>query len=65
MGSEAQHTFVSKVGKFGYRHLRMHKQICQLVLGEDSGTSSLDSYLRWDDVSAVKLVELLYQIEKA
>jgi len=23
MGSEAQHTFVSKVGKFGYRHLRI------------------------------------------
>lgn len=42
-----------------------HQGICQRVLGKDSGTSSLDSYLRWDNVSAEKLVELLYQIEIA
>lgn len=42
-----------------------HQAICQRVLGGDSGTSSLDSYLRWDNVSAVDLVELLYQIEIA
>jgi hypothetical protein len=35
------------------------------ALGQDSGTSSLSSYLRWDDVSAVDLVELLYAIETA
>lgn len=37
-----------------------HQIICRTVLGKDSGTSSLDSYLRWGDVSAVNLVELLY-----
>lgn len=42
-----------------------HQAICQRVLGRDSGTSSLASYLRWDDVNAVDLVELLYAIEKA
>ncbi|QQE91098.1 hypothetical protein [Azotobacter chroococcum] len=42
-----------------------HQSICQSVLGADSGTSSLDSYLRWDNVNATDLVELLYQIEKA
>jgi hypothetical protein len=42
-----------------------HQAICQRVLGQDSGTSSLSSYLRWDDVSAVDLVELLYAIETA
>lgn len=42
-----------------------HQSICQKVLGRDSGTSSLASYLRWDDVGAVALVELLYAIETA
>lgn len=42
-----------------------YQKICQRVLGKDSGTSSLESYLRWDDVRADKLVELLYQIEIA
>lgn len=42
-----------------------HQAICQKVLGKDSGTSSLASYLRWDDVSAVALVDLLYAIETA
>lgn len=42
-----------------------HQAICQNVLGRDSGTSSLASYLRWDDVGAVALVELLYAIEAA
>ena len=41
-----------------------HQAICQKVLGRDSGTSSLLHYLRWDDVGAVALVELLYAIEK-
>jgi hypothetical protein len=40
-----------------------HPAICQTVLGRDSGTRSLASYLRWDDVCAVALVELLYAIE--
>lgn len=35
------------------------------VLGPDSGTSSLESYLRWDNVSAFEIVELLYKIEIA
>ncbi len=42
-----------------------HQAICQRVLGKDSGTSSLASYLRWDDVKAVALVDLLYAIETA
>ncbi|MDK9363076.1 MULTISPECIES: hypothetical protein [Lelliottia] len=42
-----------------------HQAICQKILGRDSGTSSLASYLRWDDVGAVALVELLYAIESA
>ncbi|WP_318367224.1 hypothetical protein [Enterobacter sp.] len=42
-----------------------HQAICQRVLGKDSGNSSLSSYLRWDNVSAVALVELLYAIETA
>ena len=42
-----------------------HQSICQKVLGKDSGNSSLDSYLRWDNVSTIDLVELLYQIEQA
>ena len=42
-----------------------HQAICHRVLGRDSGTSSLESYLRWDDVKAVDLVELLYAIETA
>ncbi|EOL8988233.1 hypothetical protein [Cronobacter dublinensis] len=47
---------------FGFRD---HQTICQRVLGKDLGTSSLDSYLRWDDVSATALVDLLYAIETA
>lgn len=42
-----------------------HQANCQKVLGKDSGTSSLASYLRWDDVGAVALVDLLYAIETA
>ena len=42
-----------------------HQAICLKVLGKDSGTSSLASYLRWDDVGAVALVDLLYAIETA
>ena len=42
-----------------------HQAICQKVLGKDSGTSSLASYLRWDDVGAVALVDLLYALETA
>ena len=57
--------FCQQSGKVWVSASADHKQICQQVLRDDSGTSSLDSYLRWDNVSAVKLVELLYQIEKA
>lgn len=42
-----------------------HQAICQKVLGRESGTSSLPYYWRWDDVSAVDLVEVLYTIEIA
>lgn len=40
-----------------------HQAICQRVLGPDSGTSSLASYLQWEDVSASSIVDLLYAIE--
>jgi hypothetical protein len=42
-----------------------HQAVCQRVLGQDSGTSSLASYLRWDNVKATDFVELLYHIEEA
>lgn len=42
-----------------------HQAICQKVLGRESGTNSLPYYWRWDDVSAVDLVEVLYAIEIA
>lgn len=42
-----------------------YQAICQRVLGPDSGTSTLDSYLQWDNVSALLIVELLYAIEIA
>ncbi len=42
-----------------------HQAICQKVLGSDSENSSLESYIRWDNVQSTDLVELLYQIETA
>lgn len=40
-----------------------HQSICRKVLGQPTGKSSLESYLRWDDIQSTDLVELLYQIE--
>ena len=40
-----------------------HQAICKRVLGPETGESSLESYMRWDDVQSVDLVEILYQIE--
>jgi hypothetical protein len=57
--------FCQQSGKVWVSASRDHQSICKKVLGKDSGTSSLDSYLRWDDVRSVDLVELLYQIECA
>lgn len=42
-----------------------HQAICKRVLGPDSGTSSLASYLQWDNVSAYSIADLLYAIETA
>jgi hypothetical protein len=42
-----------------------HQAVCKKVLSNDSGNSSLVSYHRWDDVSSIDLVELLYQLEQA
>jgi len=42
-----------------------HQVICKKVLGIPTGKSTLDSYIRWDNVQATNIVELLYQIEKA
>lgn len=42
-----------------------HQVICKRVLGPPTGKASLESYLRWDDVQSVDLVEVLYQIENA
>ncbi|HHH0298239.1 TPA: hypothetical protein ACPZMQ_004502 [Yersinia enterocolitica] len=43
-----------------------HQSICHAVLGDDNGIhAGLDSYLRWDDVKATKLVDLLFAIEKS
>ncbi len=57
--------FCQQSGKVWVSASQDHQAICQNVLGQDSGTSSLSSYLRWDDVKSVDLVELLYQIEKS
>jgi len=40
-----------------------HQKICEKVLGVATGSSSLESYLRWDDVQSTDLVELLYQLD--
>lgn len=37
-----------------------YQAMCRSVLGEDAGNSSLASYLRWDNVSAFLIVELIY-----
>lgn len=42
-----------------------HQAICKKVLGPATGDSSLESYLRWDNVQSTDLVELLFQIESA
>ncbi|KMV31830.1 hypothetical protein AB733_03425 [Photobacterium swingsii] len=55
--------FCQQGGKVWVSASADHQAICFKVLGKDSGTSSLESYLRWDDVSSVDLVELLFQIE--
>lgn len=39
-----------------------HQSICKNVLGTDSGTNSLSSYLRWDDVDSTSIVELIFRI---
>ncbi|WP_341509557.1 hypothetical protein WAX88_20920 (plasmid) [Photobacterium damselae subsp. damselae] len=52
--------FCQQGGKVWVSASADHQFICQTVLGPDSGTSSLDSYLRWDNVSSVNIVELLY-----
>ncbi len=56
--------FCQQSGKVWVSASADHQIICRAVLGKDSGTSSLDSYLRWDDVSAVNLVELLHRLEQ-
>lgn len=39
-----------------------HQSICQQVLGSPTGNSSLESYIRWDNVKSTDLVELLFQL---
>ncbi len=57
--------FCQQSGKVWVSASLDHQPICKRVLGKDSGTSSLDSYLRWDDVKSTDLVELLYELERA
>lgn len=74
------HTFRKRIQRSGLKgsiYLEQHSNrvsasasadyqaICQRVLGPDSGTSSLASYLQWRDVSAVSIVHLLHAIETA
>lgn len=39
-----------------------HQPLCQKVLGEPNAVHSLESYLRWNDVSADRIVELVYRL---
>jgi hypothetical protein len=40
-----------------------HQPICQSVLGPSDKPHSLESYIMWGDVSATKIVDVIYQIE--
>jgi len=40
-----------------------HQSIVRSVLGPPTGKASLESYLRWDNVKSIDLVEVFYQIE--
>lgn len=41
-----------------------HQAICRRVLGPEAGIhAGLDSYIRWDDVSASDVVNILFAIE--
>ena len=54
-----------KSGKVWVSASADHQSICQKVLGPQTGKSALESYKRWDNVKAVDLVELLYQIDNS
>ncbi|GLK61144.1 hypothetical protein GCM10017624_33070 [Azotobacter vinelandii] len=41
-----------------------HQQICRKVLGEEERPGTSDSYIRWDNVSPRKLVQVLFEIAK-
>jgi hypothetical protein len=40
-----------------------HQPICQRELGPNDKIHSLESYIMWGDVSATKIVDVIYQIE--
>lgn len=42
-----------------------YQSICKSVLGPPTGEYSLASYIVWNDVQAVDLVELLFRIDNA
>lgn len=54
--------FAQQSGKVWVAASADHQAVCVEVLGKDSGTSSLESYMKWENVSATDLVELLFQI---
>jgi hypothetical protein len=42
-----------------------YQSICKKILGQPNKKSTLDSYICWDNVKSVDLIEILYQIENA
>ena len=40
-----------------------HQELCQKVLGPPNGKSSLPSYIRWNNVMASDIVNLLYHLD--
>ncbi len=42
-----------------------YQSICQYVLGPPTEKPSEGSYIEWDDVQAVDLVKLLFQLDNA
>jgi len=57
--------FCQQSGKVWVSASSDHQSICEFVLGNPTKNIGLDSYICWDDVQAIDLVEILYQIEVA
>lgn len=57
--------FCQESGKVWVSASADHQPVCQAVLGEPTKDIGLDSYICWDNVAAVDLVEVLHRLESA